>query len=106
MKHEVRFITDPLGNTIQLPCECGTNAEETDHDKYDDAATVILKPAMMIQVKEGKQEIMYYFRSVGWHKTMLIIVNYKLGKWEHTKCIFDPSNEMLSEIMKKGTQLI
>ena len=106
MKHEVRFITDPLGNTIQLPNECGSAADETVSDDYDDAATVILKPAMVFRVKEGKQEIMYYFRSVGWHKTMLIVVNYHLGKWEHTKCIMDPSNEMLSEIMKKGTQLI
>jgi len=106
MNNDVRIITDPLGNNIYLPHECGVIRNEEANENYDDASTVIMKPAMLFRVEDGTTETLFYFRSVGWHKTMLIIVKYQESKWKSTQCMMNPPNEMLSEIMKDGRQLI
>jgi hypothetical protein len=107
MNNEARAVTDPLHNTIYLLQGLCKEEESLNTDEiYDDAATVIMKPAMLIQSSEGEQTIFYYFRSVGWHNTMLITVENSNNRWEAFQCIRNPSNEQLSEIMKKGRQLI
>src|SRR5688572_23081645 len=107
MKSEARVVTDPLQNTVYLLQGLCKEEESLNNEEiYDDAATVIMKPAMMIQSREGEQTVFYYFRSVGWHNTMLITVENTNNRWEAFQCIRNPSNEQLSEIMKKGRQLI
>src|SRR3954463_4682597 len=99
MNNDVRIITDPLGNNIYLPHECGVITNDDCNEKYDDASAVIMKPAMLFRVEDDTTETLFYFRSVGCHKTMLIVVKYQDCKWKSTQCMINPSNEILSEIM-------
>jgi len=92
------IVTDPLGNSIHLPKGFGMHTDENHDENYDDPSTVILKPAMLFKMNDE----LFYIRSVGWNKTMLIIVNKKHA----TQWIMNPSNEMLSQILKNSTQLI
>ena len=72
MADDGRIVNDPLGNTIHLlqeiimACE---HQDESDNEIYDDAETVIRKPAMLFEVKDEGRPYLFYFRSVGWERT-------------------------------------
>ncbi|HEU4472198.1 MAG TPA: hypothetical protein VFR58_13995 [Flavisolibacter sp.] len=106
MANEGLSVTDPLGKVVFLLqdmfASCLRNTKE---DIFDDAATVIRKPALMIE-QEGNPPSLYYFRSVGWHNTLLIEVGERNERWETKRCILNPSNEMLSDILRNGKQLL
>jgi hypothetical protein len=103
---EVRSIMDPFNNKIYLlDGVCATSADQNP-EIYDDASVVIRKPAMLVEVKANDLKEMYYFRSIGWHNTMLIMVRFNNERWETFNCEKNPSNETLSGILKKGRQLI
>jgi hypothetical protein len=104
MANEVMSIIDPLGRTIHL-LE-GIRVEEDDPDIYDDVATVIQKPALLIEVDENNEIEFYYFRSVGWYNTLLIMVHFQNNQWEAYSRIKNPLNEVLNNLLKKGKQLI
>jgi hypothetical protein len=107
MKNDVRIVTDPLGNTIYLTQGCVDSSKNGESESYDDdVSKVIQKPSMLFHLEEDSLKKMFYFRLVGWHKTMLIIVNLQQDKWESTHCILNPPNDLLSQLMQKGTQLI
>lgn len=108
------IVSDPLGNEISLvPDICiiqqetaETKMNDVDSEIYDDIATVIRKPAIMVESETGGQTKLYYFRSVGWQKTLLIEVKYHNNHWEAYQCTWNPSNQQLSDVLKKGKQLI
>ena len=109
MADDGRIVNDPLGNTIHLlqeiimACE---HQDESDNEIYDDAETVIRKPAMLFEVKDEGRSYLFYFRSVGWERTMLIKVHFQNNRLEIAQCIRDPSNDMISVIIKSGRQLL
>lgn len=96
---------DPLGKTIYL-LNGFFFAENEENGIYDDATVVIKKPAILIEADEVDGKEFYYFRSIGWNKTLLLAVRWNNERWEAYKCIKNPSSEMLSEILKKGKQII
>jgi hypothetical protein len=104
MANEVMSINDPLGKQIFL-LE-GIRIAENDPDIYDDAITVIEKPAMMIEVNENNETEFYYFRSIGWHNTLLIMARFQNGRWEAYQRIANPPYDDLIELIKKGKQII
>ena len=107
MANEVMSDTDPLGNTIFLLEGICAEQDQTDEmEIYDNAATVIQKPALMVKVEVDHTIEHHYFRSIGWHSTMLIIASFKNGRWESSECIINPSNEELSALLKKGKQML
>ena len=101
-----RLISDPFNKLIYLIegiCDVG---EEQDTEIYDDVSMAIQKPAICIEVNHNKIKEFYYFRSVGWQSTILIRVHFINDRWETAHCEKNPSNERLSEILKKGKQLL
>jgi hypothetical protein len=105
MANEVLTALDPLGKIVYLlPGMCAGN--NADDEIYDDAATVIEKPAIMVEVKENNETQFYYFRSIGWHNTLLIMVHSVNNRWEVHQCIKNPSSQELSAILKKGKQIV
>lgn len=96
---------DPFGKLIHL--SPGMILSENDPDEvYDDAATVIKKPAIVIEVKENNETQLYYFRSVGWNSTLLITAKLNNGRWEAYDYLKNPTSKILSAILKKGNQLL
>lgn len=107
MANEVRSTIDPFGNTIFLLQDiCISHNLTEENEIYDDAATVISKPALVIEVKVDGPPELYYFRSVGWDSTMLITAHLHNERWETSNCVRNPSNEALSDLMRKGIQLL
>lgn len=103
MPNEVDAI-DPLGKTIYLLPGILFTENEAD-EIYDDAATVIKKPALVIEVNENSKTQYYYFRSIGWNKTLLLVAHWNNERWEAYNCIKNPTSDMLSAILKKGKQI-
>ena len=107
MANEVMSAVDPFGNTIfLLEGICVEGDEKIDPEIYDNAITVIQKPALMIKLETDQTTEHYYFRSVGWHNTMLISAQLINGKWESYKCVRNPSSDLLSALLKKGKQIL
>jgi hypothetical protein len=104
MPNEVAVI-DPLGKTIHLLHGVLFSENEAE-GIYDDAAAVIEKPALLVEVHDNNVTELYYFRSIGWNKTLLIIARWNNDRWEADHYIKNPSSETLSAILKKGNQLI
>ena len=106
MANEERTILDPFHNKVYLTDGICFNISRNATEIYDDASMVIRKPAMMIEVHENDDRYLYYFRSVGWHSTMLITVHFNNERWETFECKKNPTNETLSALLKKGRQLV
>ena len=104
MTNEV-IAKDPFGKMIHILPEIFFNESES-QEIYDDAATVVKKPAIVVEVNEGHETRFYYFRSVGWHNTLLITTRLNNGRWEAYDCIKNPSSEVLLSVLKKGKQLL
>ena len=104
MPNEVA-VTDPLGKTIYLLPGIFFSQNEVE-EVYDDATAIIKKPAMLIEVRENNSTEFYYFRSIGWKKTLLVVTRWSNNRWEAYKCLKNPSSEILSAILKKGKQLV
>ena len=106
MANEATMVTDPLGNQIYLlQASLLHSGSKKMGEIYDDIVTVIKKPAILIRVN-GDPDELYYYRSIGWHHTILLVVRFQNGRWETHQCIQDPPAEQLSGLMKKGKQLI
>jgi len=107
MANGERSITDPFGRTIYFSEDiCQDEETKEPNEIYDGVATVIEKPILMFEVREGDALLLYYYRSVGWHKTMLVMVEKKEDRWVTTNCIRNPDTNRLSALMKTGRQLI
>lgn len=108
MANEVIVVTDPMGNEIYfVTANCFTPDEVQEHEVYDDVTAVIKKPAILVEIKnERNKKELHYFRSIGWQNTLLIKVEFLNNRWETIQCIKNPSNAELSELLKKGVQII
>lgn len=99
------IVTDPFGKMIHLLSRMPLD-ENDPNEIYDDAVAVIKKPAIVIEIKENNETQIYYFRSVGWNSTLLIIVKLNNSRWEAYEYIKNPPSEILSAALKKGNQLL
>lgn len=105
MANEVASVMDPLGKNIYLLSNIILDKNEDD-GIYDDATTIIRKPAILIELKEEDRSELYYFRSIGWNKTMMIKVRFNNNRWEAYQCIKNPSSNEVTSLLRKGKQLI
>lgn len=105
MANEVMIILDPLGKTVYLPPHMCTD-KNNEREDLEDAATVIRKPAVLIEAIENEQKKFYYFRSVGGNNTLLIRVHFSNDRWEAYSCVKNPSTRELSLLFRKGKQII
>lgn len=103
MTNEV-IVQDPLGKMVHLLAEHFL-ADIESTEIYDDAATVIKKPAIMVEVTENNETQFYYFRSVGWNSTLLIAVHFNNGQWDAYEVKRNPPSEILLDVLKKGKQV-
>ena len=104
MKNDILRIRDPLGNQIYLPEQLGIlKVEGNPGDIYDDVASVIKSPAMIIKrdLEDGFE--LNYFRSVGWKMTLLIIAIFEDNKWRAIQCVQNPNSDQLTKLMAEGT---
>jgi hypothetical protein len=95
---------DPLGRTVYLPADFATDSNP--NGVIDDVTAVIIRPAVLIEVKEKEETEYYYFRSVGWNKALLIITQLHNNRWEAYKFVWNPTAEMMSNVLGKGKQVV
>ena len=60
---------------------------------------------MLIEVR-GPEQRLYFFRSVDWSHTLLLGAELRNDEWRVFSCVQNPSSTELSELLKKGRQLI
>ena len=96
---------DPLGRTIYLPA-ADYSTDDNAIGVFDDVTAVIKRPAVVIEVKENEKTEYYYFRSVGWNKALLIITHLHNGRWEAYRHVWNPTAEMMSNVLGRGKQVV
>lgn len=100
------IFIDPLGNQVVLPknlCDLealGVNTLEI----YDQPFKVIEAPAIILQVV-GTINENYYFRSIGWQSTLLIVTKKVGEKWLAHKIFKNPSGKQLQNLYTKGNKI-
>ena len=107
MANEEQIITDPLGNQVRINSFlCETGLHPTQYETFDDAFDVIRKPIMLIELTDSPVNQLCYYRSIGWGTTLLILVKKMDDEWEAFRCIKNPSPATVSDLLKRGRQLI
>jgi hypothetical protein len=68
-------------------------------------AASIENPALLVHVFGvlGKR---YYFRSIHWQRTLLIVAHEENGIWSARECIENPSGQFMLGIYLQGIQLV
>ncbi|HEX2535494.1 MAG TPA: hypothetical protein VHK69_17240 [Chitinophagaceae bacterium] len=104
---KAEVITDPLGAAVHILAGfCPSCTEEQDKtDIFDNYTDVIRRPALLIESGGGPQE-RYYYRSIGWHCTLLVVARYQNAEWQAAQCILNPTPEYLSGLLQHGRQLL
>ncbi len=107
MTEDMVYTTDPFGRMVYFTKElCKLKKEELDsEDLHDDLFSVIKKPAIIIETSDSPKEFLY-FRSIGWQLSVLLHVKFKNKFWEAYKCIINPSDSDIVELLKKGKQIL
>ena len=107
MTEEIVYINDPLGRKICINKNlCSHEIEEiAPLDLYDDLYSVLSKPAILIETLKSPPEFIY-FRSIGWHFSVLFKVRFTGDCWEAYTCTINPSDGEIVELLKNGKQII
>lgn len=107
MTEEVIYINDPLGRKISIAKNlcCLEHTEIDSLDLLDDLFSVIKKPALLIEMANPFKEYLY-FRSIGWHLSVLIHVKTVQEFLHAYKCSINPSDADIVELLKRGKQII
>lgn len=103
MNNEV-IAMDPFGKTVYLLPEVLFVKDEA-LEIYDNAVTVIEKPALVVEVLGDSSSEFYYLRSIGWNRTLLITARLKNERWEAYEYLENPSSAFVSSILKRGKQV-
>jgi hypothetical protein len=107
MANEERIITDPLGNQVRIsPSLCDVGLQATHYETFDDALDVIRRPIMVIELTDSPTLQLCYYRSISWDTTLLIMTKKTDDEWEAYRCIKNATPQTISELLKKGNQLI
>jgi hypothetical protein len=96
-------VHGPLGDVVIIPQNlCDSDGKERDiSDIYDDVSRVIEAPAMLIEVL-GDPVKRYYYRLIGWEKTLLVKTLPQNGKWNAVDCFENPPSDLLTELLTQG----
>jgi hypothetical protein len=107
MTEEVIYINDPLGRKICINKKlCSQEIEQlASLDLYDDLYSVLSKPALLIETLDSPPELIY-FRSIGWHFSVLLKAKFTGYYWEVYNCSINPSDGEIVELLKTGKQII
>ena len=106
MANEEKILTDPLGNRVQLSRDlCDLDGKHVSPDIYDDVSDVIEKPAFIIEMQLGPVIEHHYFRSIGWHHTLLLTARKTNDEWKVSQCTNNPATEKLSHLLKNGKKI-
>ena len=102
MEKGVTILQDSLGNTIHLRPEIFTDQPEL----FSSSEQVIQRPALLIETREGSFIRRHYLRSVQWEELVLISVELRGNFWEAFDLTFNPSSDIVNDLLKNGKQLI
>ena len=100
---EETVILDILGNQVFLPEHILQNVDPYLLDKI---RTAISKPALVIEEKISDNSHLHYFRSAEWHETLLLTAVSVNHHWELVSLEINPTHEQLTQILKKGKQVL
>jgi hypothetical protein len=101
------IVTDPLGNEIAIANEVLQVNEKIwkEEGVIDDVTKVIQKPLMLFRMNEGNVDF-FYFRAIGWNKTMLIGVQKREEHLEAVNYEIDPPVATIGILHKNGERMI
>jgi len=106
MATEDMILTDPLGHSIWLSQTILTLiAEQLISEVYGDIAAIIQKPALIIETVQESGLELHFFRSVGWHTTVLLSAKKAGDLWTAYHCLKNPSSACLHNLLRKGRQV-
>lgn len=102
-----KIVKDPFGNEVAIQQAVFEFARQLiqSEDVLDDIHKVIERPAMIFKMKEGCLQL-FYFRAIGWNRTMLIEVQKTNQHFEVVNYEVDPPLPRLAELNLKGERLI
>jgi DNA-binding Lrp family transcriptional regulator len=107
MANEERIIKDPFGNQVRITTSiCFIEINKVSAEIMDEALDVISKPALMIELISQPTLQLCYYRSVEWNTTLLIIADKVDEGFVAVKCYKNPTPQSISELLKRGRQLI
>jgi hypothetical protein len=78
----------------------------TSEEEYDDITAVIQHPALLIELTTNPIPELYYYRYIGSDNTILIAARKEEDHWEAFKCVKNPQSGFLSDLLKRGRQII
>jgi hypothetical protein len=97
-------IHDPLGDPVRLAQGlCDLSIAEPFSEIYDHVTDVIRKPALIML--DQNKELRYYFRSIGWHHTILISVQRQNAHWIAHQCQLNPTANQLTSLFAGGEKI-
>ena len=103
MEGGLEKVKDPFGyNIIVMDASCFPEEVTKNPDIYNGIHTVIERPAFIIVVTENEIQERYYYRSIGWTKSVLIRAQLNGPTWEANDCIFDPADSFIKKLAVKG----
>jgi hypothetical protein len=107
MINEAMMITDSLGDQVWV--KPGFLADPPENEVSDTKTELVLalkEPALLVEVNNPEEKEHYYYRSVNWHLTLLLTSRFQYNRWEVTGGTWNPSSNLLSDILKKGKRLV
>jgi hypothetical protein len=75
-------------------------------DTKTELVLALKEPALLVEVNNPEEKEHYYYRSVNWHLTLLLTSRFQYNRWEVTGGTWNPSSNLLSDILKKGKRLV
>jgi hypothetical protein len=73
---------------------------EVSPEHYAKAVKTLSAPAMIIELNNPRTR--YYFRAIGWDKTLMIGVSFMNGIWELIEYLENPSGAFVLTLLKKN----
>lgn len=98
-----RLAIDPLGVSVSLPFTLCEGIEGDAQETENHLTNVIAKPALILELPQKQSR--FYYRSVGWHSTVLLTVVKDQDTWLASECQLNPSTELMSSLFAQGRQI-
>jgi hypothetical protein len=98
-----KVVVDPLGISVSVPAGFCEGIEEDGEEAESQLINTIAKPALILEAP--RKQLRHYYRSVGWHRTVLLTVEKAKDNWLVIECRLDPSTELMSSLFAEGRQI-
>jgi hypothetical protein len=107
MANEERIVKDPFGNHVRISQDiCDEMVLSAHTETLDDTFEVIRKPIILIELTDSPTVQLCYYRAISWDTTLLVICRKVDEEWEAFRCLKNPTHQVISDLLKKGRQLI